>query len=85
VTPSVGNFLLVHFPHVIGRTAADADAFLRARGLILRRLEPYRLTGALRLSVGTEGANRQVVSVLGEFSGRTSSFDHPRFDRLGPL
>ena len=36
VTPSVGNFLLIHFPKTKGHTAAEADAFLAERGLILR-------------------------------------------------
>jgi histidinol-phosphate aminotransferase len=67
VTPSVGNFLLVHFPAEKGKTAADADAFLTSRGLILRRMESYQLPGALRLSVGSEEANRLVVSTLAEF------------------
>lgn len=67
VTPSVANFLLVHFPETAGRTAKEADAFLTARGLILRRLEPYHLSGALRLTIGTEEANRKVVAALEEF------------------
>lgn len=67
VTPSVANFLLVHFPETAGRTAKEADAFLTARGLILRRLEPYHLPGALRLTIGTEEANRKVVAALQEF------------------
>ena len=67
VTPSVANFVLIHFAETAGRTAADADAFLCARGLILRRLEAYRLPGALRLSVGTEEANRRVVAALSAF------------------
>src|SRR6516225_1981946 len=50
-TPSVANFVLVHFPIAAGRTAGGGDAFLSARGLILRRLETLRLTNALRLSV----------------------------------
>src|ERR1700732_1437039 len=37
VTPSIANFVLIHFPHERGRTAEDADAFLTQRGLILRR------------------------------------------------
>src|ERR1700691_6295368 len=37
VTPSVANFVLIHFPETKGRTAKDADAFLTARGLILRQ------------------------------------------------
>ncbi|CAN5342994.1 histidinol-phosphate transaminase [soil metagenome] len=39
VTPSVGNFVLIHFPDAPGRRAADADAFLLRRGMILRRLK----------------------------------------------
>jgi histidinol-phosphate aminotransferase len=67
VTPSVGNFLLVHFPNEPGRTARDADAFLTSRGLVLRRVDAYGIPGALRLTVGTEEANRLLVSALREF------------------
>ncbi|QFU17837.1 histidinol-phosphate transaminase [Microvirga thermotolerans] len=70
VTPSVGNFLLVHFPREEGRTAKDADAFLTERGLILRRIDGYGLPHALRLTVGTEEANRLVVAALGDFLGK---------------
>ena len=67
VTPSVANFVLIHFPQTKGRTAAEADAFLSARGLILRRLGAYKLPHALRMSIGTEEANRLVVAALKEF------------------
>jgi histidinol-phosphate aminotransferase len=66
-TPSVGNFILVHFPDEPGRTARDADAFLTARGLILRRVEPYGLPRSLRLTIGDEEANRLVVEALRAF------------------
>lgn len=69
VTPSVTNFLLVHFPDTPGRTAKEADAFLSQRGLILRRVDSYGLPGALRLTVGTEEANRLVVAALAAFLG----------------
>jgi histidinol-phosphate aminotransferase len=69
VTSSVANFVLIHFPARTGRTAQDADAFLTRRGLILRRLEPYRLPNALRLTVGSEEANRLVVAALADFMG----------------
>lgn len=69
VTPSVTNFLLVHFPEVPGRTAAEADAFLSQRGLILRRVDSYGIPTALRLTIGTEEANRLVVTTLAEFLG----------------
>jgi histidinol-phosphate aminotransferase len=70
VTPSVANFLLIHFPEAKGRTAKDADAFLTARGLILRQVGGYKLPNALRMSIGTEEANRLVVAALKEFLGK---------------
>ena len=69
VTPSVANFVLIHFPTDKGRTAADADKFLTRRGLILRQVGAYKLPNALRMSVGTEEANRLVVQALAEFVG----------------
>ncbi len=71
VTPSVGNFLLVHFPREPGRTAAEADDFLVSRGLVLRRVAAYGLPDALRLTVGTEEANRAVVAALADFMAGT--------------
>jgi histidinol-phosphate aminotransferase len=67
VTPSVGNFILIHFPTEAGRTAADADAFLTKRGLILRAVGAYGLPNALRMTVGDEEANRLVVGALSDF------------------
>ena len=72
VTPSVGNFVLIHFPETKGKTAKDADAFLTKRGLILRQVGAYKLPNALRMSVGTEEANRLVVKALAEFLGKAA-------------
>jgi histidinol-phosphate aminotransferase len=72
VTPSAANFVLIHFPTAPGRTAKDADAFLTKRGLILRATSAYKLPNALRMSVGTEEANRLVVAALAEFLGRAA-------------
>lgn len=73
VTPSVGNFLLIHFPKEAGKTAREADAFLTGRGLILRRIEAYGLPDALRLTVGDEEANRLLVEAIRDFlSGQKS-------------
>jgi histidinol-phosphate aminotransferase len=71
VTPSIANFVLIHFPETKGRTAKDADDFLMQRGLILRRVKAYKLPNALRMTVGSEEANRLVVAALAEFVGRT--------------
>jgi histidinol-phosphate aminotransferase len=68
VTPSVGNFILIHFPVQKGKTSDDADAFLTKRGLILRGLKNYQLPHALRMTIGTEEANRLVVDALAEFT-----------------
>jgi len=70
VTPSVANFVLIHFPATNGRTAKEADAFLTGRGLLLRQVGAHKLPNALRMSVGTEEANRLVVKALAEFVGK---------------
>jgi histidinol-phosphate aminotransferase len=70
VTPSVGNFLLLHFPKSDGRGAKAADAFLTSRGYILRAVGGYGLPHCLRLTIGTEEANRGLVAALAEFMGR---------------
>ena len=67
VTPSVGNFLLVAFPQTKGKTAAEADAYLRSCGLIVRGVGAYGLGDYLRISVGLEAPNRLVVKALQEF------------------
>src|SRR3954452_20335938 len=69
VTPSVANFVLIHFPDAPGRTAQDADAFLTRRGLVLRQVGAYGLPNALRLTVGDAEANRLVVGGGGGVSG----------------
>jgi len=70
VTPSIANFVLIHFPETRGCTAEDADTFLTRRGLILRRVKAYKLPNALRMSVGTEEANRLAVAALADFAGK---------------
>jgi histidinol-phosphate aminotransferase len=70
VTPSVANFVLIHFPEDDGRTAADADRLLTSRGVILRQVKAYGLPNALRMSIGCEEANRLAVATLSEFMGR---------------
>jgi len=67
VTPSVGNFLLVHFPETSGKNAAEADDFLTARGYVLRAVGGYGFPNALRFTIGTEKANMGVVNALKEF------------------
>jgi len=70
VTPSVGNFILIHFPEIKGKTAAEADALLSSRGAVLRAVKAYHLPNALRMTIGSEEANRLVVKTLAEFMGK---------------
>jgi histidinol-phosphate aminotransferase len=71
VVPSQANFILIRFPAEPARDAEAADAFLTARGLLLRRVTAYGLPDCLRLTVATEEANRLVVAALAEFMGKT--------------
>jgi histidinol-phosphate aminotransferase len=68
VTPSIGNFVLIHFPSE--KHAASADEHLKARGIILRRVGAYGLPTCLRMTIGTEDDNRRVVAALAEFMER---------------
>ncbi len=73
VTPSVANFILIHCPRTLGRTAADADKLLTSRGLILRQVGAYGLPHALRMTVGSEEANRLVVAALADFMAKPAA------------
>jgi histidinol-phosphate aminotransferase len=66
-TPSVGNFLLIHFPDSGKHTAAAADTVLKSKAIILRAVGAYKLPHCLRMTVGTEADNRAVVAALTEF------------------
>lgn len=67
VTPSVGNFLLVHFPKTAGKTADDADAYLLSEGLVTRKVGAYKLPDALRITIGTDEANALLIATLTRF------------------
>ena len=73
VTPSVANFILMHFPETGTKTAAAADAFLTERGLVLRALGNYKLPHALRLTIGTDEANELVRAAMRDFMSREDS------------
>jgi histidinol-phosphate aminotransferase len=67
VTPSAANFLLVKFSRGPGRTAGEAEAFLAARGLIVRGVGGYGLPHHLRITIGLEEHNRAVIDALAAF------------------
>ena len=66
-----GNFLLVRFPRETPYDAKSADAFLTKRGFILRPVANYNLPHCLRLTIGTEEANRGVARALADFMRQT--------------
>jgi histidinol-phosphate aminotransferase len=68
VPDSVCNFVLVRFPAEAGLDAPAADAFLRARGIIARRMEAYGLPDALRITIGLEDEMRAAVAALAGFA-----------------
>ncbi len=72
VTPSVANFALIHFPKKPGRSAVDADRFLTARGIVVRNVGAYGLPDALRMTIGSEEANKAVVAALADFARATA-------------
>jgi histidinol-phosphate aminotransferase len=66
-TPSAANFLLVRFPTRPGVTAAEAEAFLASRGLLVRAVAGYGLPEHLRITVGLDHHNRALMAALHEF------------------
>lgn len=73
VTPSVGNFVLIHLPGTRGKTAAEADAFLSARGIVLRRVVGYGFPNSLRMTIGSGEANQAAIAALAAFLGETKA------------
>lgn len=67
VAPSVGNFLLATFDAEGPRNADKADAFLRSRGVICRRVVGYGLAHSIRISIGLGDEMKFLASTLEEF------------------
>ena len=66
VIPSQTNFVLVKF----GASAASANQYLMARGLIVREVGNYGLPEYLRISIGTTDENTQLLAALSDFSAQ---------------
>ncbi|MDP8916125.1 MAG: aminotransferase class I/II-fold pyridoxal phosphate-dependent enzyme, partial [Pseudomonadota bacterium] len=69
VYPSAANFVLVRFPDRPGRTAAEVEAHLAARGVLVRGLANYGLPDFLRITVGTEAQNRALMAAMEDLPG----------------
>jgi histidinol-phosphate aminotransferase len=66
LTQAVANFVLARFPAPPKHADAAWD-FLRARGILVRKLAVYHLPDCLRITIGTETEMRAVVAALQEF------------------
>lgn len=66
--PSVGNFVLIEFPEEKGRTSAEADAFLRGQGIVIRDVNVYGLPTCLRASIGTIEQNDDLIAAIEAFA-----------------
>ncbi|MCV6603553.1 MAG: histidinol-phosphate transaminase [Cohaesibacter sp.] len=67
VTPSVTNFILIHFPDEDGKRAQDADTYLLEHGCVLRQVGSYGLSNCLRMTIGSAEACESVIDLLDRF------------------
>lgn len=64
VVPSAANFVLMRFGQNLPVTAEAANTFLTKEGVLLRWLPKQGLADGLRMTVGLENENREVVRLL---------------------
>jgi histidinol-phosphate aminotransferase len=67
VIDGVGNFVVAKFPETKGKTAAEALAYLKERGVTVRGLAGYHMPNHLRVSVGTVDGNTAALRLFKEF------------------
>jgi histidinol-phosphate aminotransferase len=67
VTPSVANFVLIHFPEGGKKTAAGADEYLKSKGVIVRKVGAYGFPNALRMTIGSESDNKRALEALQDY------------------
>ncbi|HVJ42482.1 MAG TPA: histidinol-phosphate transaminase [Dongiaceae bacterium] len=65
--PSVCNFLLVGFPSEPRLSAEAAEAFLRTRRVLARKMGAYGLPHCLRITIAEEPALRVCAEALSDF------------------
>ena len=67
VPPSVGNFVLVRFPKEKGKDADAANDYLKAHGIIPRKVGGYGLPDCLRITIGNEQEMRATAGAIRDF------------------
>ena len=71
VPDTQGNFVLPQFSKTPGLTAADADAFLQSKGIVVRRVDGYGLSEYLRITLGTDEEMEITLDAIAEFLSRS--------------
>ena len=64
VLPSAANFVFVHHAQ---HSAEAIAAYLRELGIIVRHFKQPRIKTFLRITVGTESQNQELLSAVGDF------------------
>jgi histidinol-phosphate aminotransferase len=67
VIDGVGNFCVAKFSEAKGKTAAEAMAYLKQRGVTVRGLAGYQMPNHLRISVGKVDGNNAALTHLKAF------------------
>ena len=62
---SLGNFILARFRDQ--EEAEDCDEFFKSKGLLVRRVESYKLPNCLRISIGNENDCHRVADAASKF------------------
>lgn len=70
VTPSVGNFILIHCLDEAGKDAEAIDQYLQENGVIIRRVTSYGFPNGLRMTIGSSEANIRAVGLIAECLGK---------------
>ena len=66
---TVANFMLVKVPEKLGKTPDEILAFCAERGIFMREMKTYGMTGYFRFSIGTEEENQALIDTLAECLG----------------
>jgi histidinol-phosphate aminotransferase len=67
---SMTNFILARFNST--QEAEACDEYLKAQGLIVRRVGGYNLPECLRITVGDEASCRRVAHAVGKFKEQSN-------------
>ena len=67
VYPSQTNFILVEFPSIKGKTAAEANRWLNQNGIIPRQFAVEDFDNKLRFTVGKDDGMEKTISVMWDF------------------